>query len=404
MGATVTADTSYAGGFTHWLGKGRHIISGKIVFDSSYLSGGEDVSSFFVKSAGGKYKDGDVEQVNIETGVGAPYQFQYDYANNTVKVFSRAPAIVYEEVHTIASNAIKLDYPAAAIINCASATATQLMIEASDILAANEVQLSAAMSAGVRPTLDFHSSTSGAIKTTYITQAWQAVWVNRNAESSLTRTVHVADFGETVAFLESCHPKATGTSITSRPLYVRAGDTAGTLEAEVDFTDSAGTPAGSTTLPFASGDAMTTCTATYITLPTSGFLFDRFLEDQDNTIATGASAANTPARPILFQSLCGQIPDFHAAGARAAHHLQMSEQDALGTGQEFYIRYGVRPSTGITGHITLNDSTTDAVSMTYVYGIPEEIPNLTMLEVPDGTDLSGVTANFFVSGRTITVL
>ena len=184
MGATVTADASYHNGLTHWLGRARHIISGQIAFDSSYPAGGEDVSSFFVRSAGGRYKDGEVEQVNIETGVGAPYQFQYDYTNNKVKVFSVAPPIVYEETHTIASNAITLDYPAAAIINCASATATQLMIEASDTLAANEVQLSAAMAAGVRPTLDFHASTSGAIKTTYITQAWQDVWVNRNAEAA----------------------------------------------------------------------------------------------------------------------------------------------------------------------------------------------------------------------------
>ena len=149
---------------------------------------------------------------------------------------------------------------------------------------------------------------------------------------------------------------------------------------------------------------MTSCTATYITLPASGFLFNRFLEDQDTTVSSAVSAAKNPPRPILFQAICGQIPDYTAANERAAHHLQMSEQDALGTGQEFYIQYQTRPATGITGHILLNDSTSDAVSLTYVYGTPDEIPNLTMLEVPNGTDLSGVTANFFVSGRKITIL
>ncbi len=370
-------------------------IGGAITFGSSYPAGGESMAAIVDKASAGKFRTFHTIELTSKSG----HTFVADIANQTIKVFAPAPPIIYEEVHTIASNAITLDYPAAAIINCASATATQLVIEASDTLAANEVQLTAAMAAGTRTGLTFHGSTSGAIKTTYITQAWHDVWVNRNAEAALTRVSHVAHVGEVACFIESCHPKATGTSITSRPFYLRAGDVAATLEAEVDFTDSAGTPADSTTLTFVSTDAMTACTATYIALPTSGFLFDRFLENQDTTIASAVSAAKNPPRPILFQSTCGQIADFHAANERPAHHLQMSEQDALGTGQEFYIQYQTRPATGITGHILVNDSTTDAVALTYVYGTPDEIPGLMPLEVRNGTDLSAATCEFVAWGR-----
>ena len=396
MAATVTADSSYYGGYPDRLRYSRRqMIAGTIAFDDSYPAGGEDVSDYFKMTAGYFQSVGTVA---FESAGG--YTFQYDYTNDKVKVFHRVPPIIYEEVHTIASNAITLDYPAAAILYAASAGATQLVIEASDTLAANEVQLSAAMAAGVRPTLNLHASTTGSIKVTYITQAWQEVWANRKAEAALSRVVHVAHFGETVAFLESCHPIATATSITSRPIYVRLGDTAVTLEAEVDFTDAAGVPANSTTLTFVSTDAMTSCTATYIALPASGFLFDRFLEAQDTTIASGVSAALTPLKPILFNSLCGQIPDYTAANERDTHHLQMATHDALGTTGEFQIDYSVRPVTGATGHIKTNDSTSDAVSLTYVYGTPDEIPGLVSLECKPGTDLSGLTAvRFWAEGK-----
>jgi len=370
------------------------ILAGSLTFDSSYPLGGEDISAIVDTASGGKFRDW--QGMTIEPVSG--YSFHTDVTNKKVKVYAKAPAIVYDEPHTIASNAITLNYPAAAILNMASATATQLVSEQDATLAANGVKLSAAMAYDTRPSFTFHASTSGVIYTTYITQAWNEVWVNRHEGADLTRVVHVAHFGETACFIESALPLATATPITTRPLWLRGGDAAATLEAEVDFTDSAGTPANSTTLTFVSTDAMTSCTATYITLPSSGFLYERFLEDFDCTMSSGVSAASCPARPILFQSLCGQIPDYTAANERDSQSFQMAYGDALGTSNEFYIKYQTVPGTGITGHIMAADTTSDALSLTYVYGTPDEIPGLRDLEVPSTSDLSSVTANFYAWG------
>ena len=384
--ATITWDTSYYNGNTQRIGHGHHMICGSIALDSSYAFGGEDVASYLIDTSGGKFKR--LDQVIIEPRGG--FSFEYDYTNNKVKVFSPAPPIVYDEVHTIATAQITLDYPAAAILNMASATATQLLAEPTATLGANEVQLAAAMSAGARPTFTFHASTTGAIKTTYITQAWRDVWLNRKASQALTRATHVARFTETACFIESALPTATGTAITNRPLYIEAGDAAATLEAEVDWSDS-----GNSSLPtltFYATDAMTACKCTYIALPASGFLFDRWLEDEAVTLSSGVSAANKPARPILFKGLCGQLPDSHAAGARTAHYLEMPWGDALGTGQEFMVDYQAHPGTGITGHIKANDTTSDTVTLAYVYGKTSEIPNLVQLECKNATTLAALTA------------
>jgi hypothetical protein len=46
----------------------------------------------------------------------------------------------------------------------------------------------------------------------------------------------------------------------------------------------------------------------------------------------------------------------------------------------------------LAGHqIRTNDTTSDALSLTYVKGIPSEIPGLVPLEAPNAKDLSGLT-------------
>lgn len=356
----------------------KHCTFFDVAFDDSYPADGEalDLTNLGFSSV-------DLLQAQGKSG----YNLEYDYTNKKIKVFAPAPPIVYEEKHTIPATPyqVTLDYPAAAILNIASATACYHVIEPSDTVASGEVQLAAAMAAGERPTLTFHADeTTEVIYVTYITQAWTDVWNNRVASEEQATTTHVATLTNDVIFVESISALDTNAaSVSSRPEILRGGDTVASGECELDYTDK--------TLTFAAGDAVTDVVATYIKLPASGFLADRFLEDQDNTIASAVSAALLPVHPLLFHGVCGQIPDFHNAGARDPHSEQMLEGDALGTAGEFYIKYGVRPATGITGHLLLNDSTTDAVSFTYVWGIPEEIPGLVPLEVKNATDLSGLT-------------
>lgn len=345
-------------------------------FGTSYTAGGISV------------QPGSIGFLGIDRVFASPvagYAFNWDETSQTLKAYHAAPPIVYEEQHTIASNAITLDYPAAAILNIASATQSQMLIEPSDTLAANEVQLSAAMEWGVRPTLNFHASTSGAIKVTYITQAWKEVWDNRVASADFSTSTHVADLGDTICFIESCTALDTaGDVVNSLNKFVRGGDTATAGECEVDWSDSGATTAGDTTLTFAAADAVTDIKLTYISLPASGFLKNNFVEDEDLTMSSGTGAS---AYPILFPALCNQVPDYTGAGERDPHYLMMPEADAVGTAGEFAIDW--HKIATVAGHqVRTEDTSSDAVSLTYVKGFPFEIPGIVPIEVKDGTDLS----------------
>lgn len=361
-----------------------YAITGQVVLDSSYAYGGEDLSAVTDKLGDQDF----VVMFEQNNGI----QLGWDATNEKVKAYAPAPPIVYDEVQTIASNAITLDYPAVAIFSIASATATQLMVEASDTPAANECNLNAAMAWGTRPTIDFHSSTSGDITVGYITQAVRELWLKRDAATSVTVATHVGDFGLVVMLLESA--LAAGTTGSSRPKMLRGGDAAGTLESEIDFTDSGAGTAGDTTMTFYATDAITALTATYIELPSSGFWYDHFVEDEDLTMSSGAGAS---AYPILVPALCGQLPDYTAANERDPHYLGMAEGDALGTSAEFAIDWHLRKTLAGT-QVKTNDTTSDAVSLTYVKGLPSEIPGLVPIEVRNTTDLSHVTSRFVAIG------
>jgi hypothetical protein len=348
----------------------KSVIFCDIAFDSSYAFGGEAITPASMGLVG-------ISHLMVDPVKG--YSFEWDKTNSKIKVFQQAPPIVYEEIQTIASNQITLDYPAAAILNMASASATQLLTEPSATLEADEVQLAAAMAWGERPTFTFHASTSGAIKVTYITQAWKEVWDNRVASEAGTAATHVVTLDNAAVFVESC--VAAGTTGTNRPIWVRGGDEADTLECEIDFTDS-----GDTTLTFNSADAILTTTTTYIKMPSSGFIANRFIEDEDLAMSTGTGAS---AYPILFNSLCGQIPDYTAGGERDSHSLMMPEGDAVDTSLESAIDWHLNKTLAGT-QIRIEDTSSDAVSLTYVYGFPAEIPGLVPIEVRNGEDLSSV--------------
>lgn len=340
----------------------------------------------------------EVSMFDIVDASGNGLIYRYDQANRKIKVFTQAPPVVYEEAHTVPATPFKitLNYPAAAILNIASATVGYDFIEASDTLGAGEAQLTAAMAEGVRTGLTFASEV-GAVKVTYITQAWADVWNHRNAATAVATATHVADLGATACFIESC--LAAGGTPSSKPGYLFGGDTVASTEAEVDFTDSGAGTAGDTTLTFAAGDAITGVTITYIELPSSGFIADRFLEHQDTTMAAGASAALNPLHPILFHSLGGSLPDHHAAGAQDPYTMQMLMGDACGTAGEFVINYQQRPAVGITDLIGIEDGTADAISLTYVWGTPEEISGVVPLEVRDSTIIQATTLKFMAWGR-----
>jgi len=252
------------------------------------------------------------------------------------------------------------------------------------------------MAEGVCPTIDFHASTTGIVKVTYITQAWTEVWENRVASGEFTTTSHVADLDDTICFVESCVALDTGAAVVnSRNLFVRGGDAADTGECEIDYSDGAAGVAGDTTLTFNAGDAVTDIVITYIKLPASGFLFERFIEDEDVTIGTEEGASKYP---LLFPALCNQTPDYTGANERDPHTLQMPEGDALATSLEFRIGWHLIKTLAGT-RVYVEDASSDAISLSYVYGLIEEIPVAPRMEVVSGVDLSALEIRVNGVGR-----
>ena len=86
----------------------------KITFDSSYPYGGEALTA---RQCGMS----NIDSIILEPAKG--FRFEFDHTNSKVQVFGRAPAIVWEEQQTIASNAITLNYPAAYLIYVAQSGA-----------------------------------------------------------------------------------------------------------------------------------------------------------------------------------------------------------------------------------------------------------------------------------------
>ena len=362
----------------------KRVTFANIAFDSSYAFGGETlVAGSLGLSAIGR----------VEIMPQAGLSFEYDYTNEKLKAFAPAPPMVIEEKHTIAAATITLDYPVAALLNITSASVHQALIDPSATLAASECQLSAAITAGARSSITFEASTTGVVYVTYITQAWKDIWDNRTASEVAATANHVATLANNAVFIESVHG-SHATSDLNIFEAIRGGDTAATGEMEVDFTDASAS--SDTTLTFVNTDAITGVKATYIAAPASGYIIDRFTEDENVAITSGAG--NT-AFPILCPSLYGQIPDYTGGGERDSHPAMMLAQDALGTANECYIDWYTRATAAGTP-VKVNDTSSDAVSMSYLKGRIEEIPGVVPLEVKNAADLSHLTGiKVMVYGR-----
>jgi len=104
----VLAELTVSSVNTITLGNKRGIMA-NIAFDSSYAYGGEALSGVsFGMSA--------IDRVIVEAKEG--YTFEYDHTNNKLKVYTKAPPIVYEEKHSAdTAGQFTLDYPAAFIVS-----------------------------------------------------------------------------------------------------------------------------------------------------------------------------------------------------------------------------------------------------------------------------------------------
>ena len=118
-----------------WISLGnKRMLEADVAWDDSYSFGGEA----FDPNAYGFTGTPDIIRISSKSG----YDFEYDYTNETIRAFTEAPPVVYEEKHTIpaaTTYTVTLDYPAAYVMNICSATANYAMLSAESTVGSGEI-------------------------------------------------------------------------------------------------------------------------------------------------------------------------------------------------------------------------------------------------------------------------
>ena len=357
-----------------------------IAFDSSYAYGGEslDYTSYGFSA---------VDRVMFEPKNGLT--FEYDFTNKKVKAFMAAPPIVRNELVTCTSKVGTLRYPAAYIMHVSSGNTPYKVIPGALTAVTGTVNVTEPVW-GTRPTLTFYDSVTTCY-VTYVAQAWKEVFdnyvqcvitagarVSGHASASYTAGgTDVISLGELAVAIQSITWNDNGTVKGMDALY--KGETAATTEATIDFSDT------TTKLALLASDTMDASTDSvyinYIKKPASGFLFDRFVEEDDLTPATDISTVSSGLvsnLPLIYGS-CGDLP-----GPTTAYHNIISSSEAVGSTATLVQPTALGSGTSTFTHGSSHADTTH-VKMSYIAGMDGEIPGLVHLEVPNAFDLSQVT-------------
>ena len=380
-----------------------HAMMLDVAFDSSYASGGESFDYT-------KYGFNAVSQIHIFDKYG--YNFEYDYTNKKIKVFAPAPGVVFEETHIqdATTQGFYTDYPAAFIVSIVNSggTAYPLMYAGgTTTMTVNAAILPNGIDDGERTFIQCKISATSKYVVTYATQAWQDLYSLYVENELLTGTgvTRVTVSGNTM-FAFMCATEG-GSATPLRPIdWV---DTAGASEICVDLGDYANAHSGATQSVNKVATGGQAVYMTYLKHPGSqaGFVFDRYVRDED---ATSGASIHSLDKPLALWLIGGHV----LMNGDPPHEIVLENQlvffnrilgSYLGGGygstgtSEVNTNWGYR---GIAADgVTPNDSQvwasvdeangTDLTHATYIYGHPWEIPNLKPLEVPDGSNLSDLS-------------
>lgn len=346
-----------------------------LAFPSSYAFGGETLD---YRIDPGMTR---VDMVHIPPVKG--YTLEYDYTNRKVKVFAPALPIIYEEKHTAVAYTVTLDHPAAWIMNVCKTGQNMAWgkIQAYGSLAANTFCLTAAIADGVRTQLTTPGETD-AIIVTYVTQAWAELYACLVQEEAVTLATGANDLANKMMAFGFCEAATTGILLpediadttASGSVGIKMGYATGALDAHADENTQA-------------------AVVTYLAEPASGWLHDRFIEDEDPTKAGADPYTQAFDFPLLVWCITGAltvtggatqvIVDIAttAAAGEATINWGKGPGDLLATA-------GVPPTEGFVFGLKSNLTVTAGA---YIKGYPWEIPGLVPLEVKNATDLSGLT-------------
>lgn len=272
---------------------------GKVVLDTSYpnTSGAKGYDLSGICDHFGWLVD---FQVTPDSGAALGYQYQFDYTNERLRVFMKAPPIVHEEVVTVTTNVGYLRWPAAFIQYVTDDADAFLVIPGGLTPVAKSVAVdmginltTGVFTKGKRTSLTFLAAdTVTSCKVSYITQAWKDVTDNvvQACMTSGARTYGHADMafaaaapdivtlGEDAVAIQNITWNNGGTITPMTPLVDDATEGAAATECVVDMRKA--TTFGE--IGFNETDAVDTTDdvvyVTYIRDPGSGFLFNRFNE------------------------------------------------------------------------------------------------------------------------------
>jgi len=369
-----------------------HSAIGDLAFDSSYPFGGELM-------AGSLFGISKPYLVKIHPKDG--YTFEYDYTNGKVKAYAPAPPVVFEELVTVTANVGTLKYPAAYVMYVGSANASYKVIPGGLTPVSGTCALSTPV-AGAKSTLTFLAGDSvTSCYVTYVTQAWKDVFdnlvhakltagarVSGHASLSFTAgTPDVISLGEFACAIQNITWSDNGTYKPMKALY--KGETAATTEATIDFTN---TSPVATTISVLQTDTMDAATDSvyidYIKKPTSGFLYDRFIEEDDLTPSTDVCTLSAGIGAVLSNALlygsCGDFP-----GPTTVFANLIRSAGAVGTTATL-----IQPTSimNAANTFTLGSDHADTAHLkpSYIAGDVSEIQGIVPLEIPDTTNLAGL--------------
>ena len=367
MGLTISNLT-----YDVW-GRKRAVIF-DMAFDNSYAYGGEALTPETVGLSL-------AEQVIVSGRKG--YDFEYDIANQKMKAFTNAPAIVYEEKHTAVANLITLDYPAAWIMNVCQTGQNMAWgkSQAFGSLAANTFCVVGTIEDGVRTQI-YTDGATDTVYVTYCTQAWAELYAQLVQEEAVTLATGVNDLANKMMAFGFCETVATGILLpediadttASGSVGIKMGYATDALDAHLDENGLA-------------------AVVTYLAEPTSGFLTDRFVENEDPTKAGTNPSTQAFDFPLLVWCITGALTVTGGATqviidtATTAEAGEASINWGKGPG-DLLAAAGVAPTEGFVFGLNSDLAVTAGA---YIKGYPWEIPGLVQLEAKNGTNLSGLT-------------
>jgi len=346
-----------------------------VAFDSSYPTGGESLTPSDVGLSAATHV-----QILGKNG----YTFEYDYTNEKVKAFVNAPPIIYEEKHTAVANLITLDYPAAWIVNVCQAGQNMAWgkSQAAASLAANTFCVVGTMADGVRTQI-YTDGATDVVYVTYVTQAWTELYAQLVQEEAVTLATGANDLANKMMAFGFCESATTGVLL---PVDIADTTAAGEVGIKMGYATGA--------LDIEATQNGETAVVTYLSEPTSGFLTDRFVEDEDPAKAGADPYTQAFDFPLLLWCISGALTvnggttqviidtATTAAAGEASINWGKGPGDLLATA-------GVAPTEGFVFGLKSNVTVTAGA---YIKGYPWEIPGLAPLEVKNGADLSGVTS------------